>query len=881
MIRPRDGPVKSQKRLKELRKKAKPILGHPKFIQWARFLTANSVKRVVLRAGGTERQARAARFLAIIKRDYGPDAFDQTVEAINPNHALKKKSTTRRRAMKEPEQEAKEPESGQEPIPLTLVEFDAKISGIMAKVICRQTFVNREEKPIEAVYVFPLPDQASVTACRMNLGKHRTVTAKLKEKQDARREYDRAVSEGHHGALLEQKRPNIFTMNVGGIEPGEQAKVIVTYTQPVPWQADGGRFSIPLVVAPRFIPGKPAGKSGHGWAEDTDQVPDASQITPRVSREGVSYHAEITVRLDPGFPCTVASPSHAAFIPEEKLAKGQSRKITTGPITPDRDFILTYRSNPHAPDIAVHKGEYKGERFAMVSLVPPCQPKPAASDIVFLLDISGSMIGAKIDGLKVIAQKAMEKLRAQEVGHRVGVMVFDHGWSVLSNLSDLDEGKVKHISSIKSRSGGTELGPALTQAFSMFEAESSQPKYILLVTDGDTESVRYAGQGARIIACGIDTAVNDALVKQLARETGGAHEFFYPGEDFDAAANKLVGMLSGPVLRDVSVHAKGDVVGVRDVFYGMPASICLRLNEEEETVMVKGKDPDGKEQEFEIDLKDALECNFCHKIWARDFMRENPQDKDAQIDASLKYGVICSHTSFVAVSEKQVPGQTPEKREIPVCLPHGWDWDSVFGRPRRRRAVSLTDLEPCSFMGGPRGLKGAVFAHSSCLDSDSGVCHLDEELHSDSMGMLLDDPDSQAMSLDSPDFSEVVIAALIALTRGERAKLENVRALSKGVAVLAEGEGKVWDEEKRARTYYFALRLASYGFNLEQGIMSALGKKPISSQAMAWYALAQKELGKAGLPEFDPPSDPDQARYIEWKLGRGSRPAQGVWATVP
>ena len=103
-------------------------------------------------------------------------------------------------------------------LPLRHITFRAALNGAFARVRCIQEFGNDAAKPVEAVYEFPFPDEATVTACVMVIGK-RKVEAKLKRRDVARKEYDKAIAQGHHGALLEQERPNIFTMNVGGIEP--------------------------------------------------------------------------------------------------------------------------------------------------------------------------------------------------------------------------------------------------------------------------------------------------------------------------------------------------------------------------------------------------------------------------------------------------------------------------------------------------------------------------------------------------------------------------------------------------------------------------------------------------------------------------------------
>ncbi|MFA4872207.1 MAG: VIT domain-containing protein, partial [Patescibacteria group bacterium] len=626
--------------------------------------------------------ARACRWLAVTKRDHGTEALKTLLPPVKPRDSRSTSTSERNETMStgtKPETKPEQPEVMENKIPtlpLRQINFRATVNGVFARVRCIQEFENDADHPVEAVYTFPLPDEATVTACQMRIGK-RKVEAVLKERAEARKEYDEAILAGHHGALLEQQRPNIFTMNVGGIEPGEKINVEVDYVQRVPWQAGGGRFRIPLVVAPRFIPGVPTGKQGGGWAEDTDQVPDASKITPPVARGAVSYAADISVSLTPGFACRVESPSHPFAVETHTVRKNDNTEYKTGQIRPDRDFILTYQSTRGIPEVAAFTNTFGNEGFLLTQIIPGTVV-PVASDIILLLDISGSMGGPKIDGLKVVAKKVLQKLIGQKTGHNVGIIAFESQPHLLQPLTEVSPVMEKVIDGLSDR-GGTELGPALNLAFSQFR-DSGRPKMILLVTDGQTESLVHIGTGARIIAAGIDTAVNDSTLKELARNTNGACEWFYPGEDFNAVANRLTGMLSGPVLRDVTVTSQGEAVGISDVFEGLPAAIAIRFSGKVGQAEIRGKTPDGKEASWTIMPKDASACDFCHQLWAREFIRQTAE-AEKQVATSLKYGVICNRTSFVAISEKEVPGQKPERVEIPVELPHGWNFDSVFGAP--------------------------------------------------------------------------------------------------------------------------------------------------------------------------------------------------------
>jgi Ca-activated chloride channel family protein len=167
------------------------------------------------------------------------------------------------------------------PIPLTGVAVEARVAGSLAEVTVEQTFENNLAQRIEAVYVFPLPDDAAVHEMVMIIGERR-ISADLRERAEARQAYEQARAAGQTASLLEQERPNIFTMSVANIQPGEPARVLVRYVEELSYPDGRYHFHFPTTVGPRFAPGEPAGQQGTGMLADTTRVPDASRITPAV-----------------------------------------------------------------------------------------------------------------------------------------------------------------------------------------------------------------------------------------------------------------------------------------------------------------------------------------------------------------------------------------------------------------------------------------------------------------------------------------------------------------------------------------------------------------------------------------------------------------------
>lgn len=775
-------------------------------------------------------------------------------------------------------------------IPLIGIDYRAVVDGVQARVRSIQRYKNDSNLPVEAVYVFPLPDEASVTGCRMVIG-NRKVQAEIKKREEAKKEYQEAIDAGHHGALMEQERPNIFTMNVGGIEPGEDISVEIDYVQRVIWQQGGGRFRIPLVVAPRFIPGMPTGKSAGGWSPDTDIVPDASRITPVVAEEGVDYNAKIKISFAPGFKCLISSPSHAASVRGKMVNKDQTIEIKTGEVRTDRDFILVYESMSKVAETAIHCGKFAGEDFSILSIFPPAQKNAVPSDIIFLLDISGSMAGAKLAGLKTLAKKVLVKMKDQKAGHRVSIIAFEDNPHLLYPMGEITDNAIDQIDKLNDM-GCTYLGKALTFAHGQFGRESNRPKIIFVVSDGQTNDTAFAGSGARIICSGIDTAVDDATLKSLAQATGGTCLWFYPGEDFERAANNIVGTLSGPILQNIKVESGGEAVGVQDVFFGMPATIavCHTGKSLPNKIKISGVNAQGKSEIWEVETKKAMECDFAGQIWAREFLRENP-DPDKQIPASLKYGVICSHTAFVAVAEKKVPGQKPVRVEIPVNLPHGWDYGKIFGNLGRGVFGSLNlrsaklGTRIGSGLAGAGNFKGfapPVFARSFGGDRLFNLSDVDLAIIDVSEDPLAKTQASQkgCFSLDAADLGDRVIGILIAANDGH---LEEAQKTLDALRLIQKDVQK-WSEEKKARTKYFLIRLSMYGLQVKISLFHILDNDAKEDGAISkgWYALIKKEIGSP----FDAITLPfssadDSVKYINWKLGKEPRPVNAPWSMVP
>src|SRR4030095_5651 len=211
-------------------------------------------------------------------------------------------------------------------VPLIYTDASFDVRGLVAAATVTQQYENLTTAPIEAVYIFPLPHDAAVYDLEIRIG-NRVIRSVIHEREQAKRIYEAAKSEGKRTALLEQERPNIFTASVANIMPNDLISVRLRYVEPLRWEAGRMRLVFPMVVGPRYIPGTQAtGHEGTGWAADTNGAADASRITPVVRNpENRSGHdISVSVDLDTGFEAaSVQCVSHAVKV--DRLAGGRQR----------------------------------------------------------------------------------------------------------------------------------------------------------------------------------------------------------------------------------------------------------------------------------------------------------------------------------------------------------------------------------------------------------------------------------------------------------------------------------------------------------------------------------------------------------------------------
>jgi Ca-activated chloride channel homolog len=602
-------------------------------------------------------------------------------------------------------------------LPLEAVDVAASITGLVARTVLTQTFGNPLDQPLEATYIFPLPDRAAVSEFRMEVG-DRVVEGVLKERGEARASYDQAIREGRRASIAEEERPGVFTMRVGNLLPGETVKVRLVMTGPLPWDQGEATFRFPLVVAPRYIPGAPLEGEpvGAGTVPDTDAVPDASRITPPVLLPGFPnpIRLEIRAEIDPaGLELGEVRSSLHTVVEEER--DGDGGRVRVVRVQPgeraNRDFVLRLRTGGEAVTTslaAVPDREGHGGTFALTLLPPAGADAGRPRDLVFVLDRSGSMAGWKMVAARRAVARMVDSLRDRD---RFTVLAFDNRVETppalgagLRAATDRDRFQtVEFLARLDAR-GGTEMAAPLTQGLDLLagtgEGDAARDRVLVLVTDGqvgnEDQILRLLAPrlaGVRVYAVGIDTAVNEGFLKRLAGLGGGACELVESEDRLDAVMDRVHRRIGTPVVTDLELAASGldaDPGSVAPrrlpaLFAGAPLVACGRFRGEPGgTLTVRGRDAAGQPWSATVPATVGGTPALA-TMWARAHLRDledryatDPApDRDLErriVETSLRFGVLCRFTAFVAADVQVVnEGGTVHRVLQPVDAPAGWE----------------------------------------------------------------------------------------------------------------------------------------------------------------------------------------------------------------
>lgn len=593
--------------------------------------------------------------------------------------------------------------------PLQQTSAAVEIAGVIADVTITQVYINRSQRPIEAVYIFPGSTNAAVYAMEMQIGR-RVITAEIREKQEARDEYENAKADGKTASLLEQQRPNIFTMNVANIMPGDSIIVRMSYTERlIPTQGEY-EFVYPTVVAPRYV--------GAGAGDFNAQL----KAGPGNSNEGVPYSPKgvesgydfnIDVKISSAIPFeSVQSPTHKVLL---SFKEKNTATVLLDPAENkkgDRDFVLKYRFAGGKIETGLMLYEGKEENFFMLMMQPP-KTVPLDSipprEYIFVMDVSGSMSGFPLETAKKLLVNLVSGLRPSD---KFNVVQFAGGAALFSPVS-VNATKENVDSALiflnkPTGGGGTELNFAMMKAMAV-PYTPGYSRTIAIVTDGEIaaeaqvyKSMRGNLDSANVFAFGIGSSCNRYVIEGMAFSGSGEPFVVLNSSDADSTAAKFRRYISSPVLTDISVLYPGfdvydvEPLAVPDLFAERPLIITGKYRGKATgKIVVDGMTGAGAyHKEIRVDSVKAKKQNKpIRLLWARDRVKylsylDEPGGYYGSSDTSaktrilalgLEYGILTNYTSFVAVDRRErnkegIPDSTIQQV---LPLPAGQENNSI------------------------------------------------------------------------------------------------------------------------------------------------------------------------------------------------------------
>ena len=580
-----------------------------------------------------------------------------------------------------------------EQLPLKATDVKVSIAGVIADVKVTQRYRNDGNAPIEAEYVFPGSTRAAVHALTMTIGERRVV-AQIREKKQARIEYDAAKSAGKSAALLEQHRPNVFKMSVANIMPGDVVDVELRYTELLVPTNSIYEFVYPTVVGPRYV----------SKAEHEAPTPRENWQSNPYLHSGEEPTSDFTLHADlnSGIPIKDAtSSSHRVHIAYQDAHHAGVELLKEAGNGGNRDFILRYQLAGGGIESGLMLYEDGDDKYFLAMIEPPKRVAPAqitARDYVFIVDVSGSMHGFPLEVTKVLMRNLLGNLRPTDT---FNILLFSGDSAVLapSPLPATPENLNRAIALMNQQSGGggTELLPALQRAMALPGAEN-RARSIVVVTDGyvsvETQAfdlIRNNLGNANVFAFGIGSSVNRFIIEGMAH-VGQGEPFIVTNEnEADARADALRRYIQSPVLTKAKLAAQGFEIydveppGIPDVLAERPVIVFGKWRGERRgQLTLDGVAGDGRfRKTFDVAKAPSSKDNAALRyLWARSriarlddyqHLQDDPDRVQQITNLGLQYHLLTNYTSFLAVDQVVRNPDPASTRTVnqPLPMPQG------------------------------------------------------------------------------------------------------------------------------------------------------------------------------------------------------------------
>lgn len=544
------------------------------------------------------------------------------------------------------------------PFPLEVVyhNVDVKIDGQTAITKIDQSFYNPSNYQLEGFYIFPIPKGAVINNFTMEINGKET-KAELLDSDKARKIYEDIVRQMRDPALLEYSEQNIFKLRIFPIEPRSEKKISISYSQAI--ESDNNLFEYIYPLNTEKFSAKP--------------LKNVSVKIDLKSNEALKNIYCPTHNVD-----VVNKSDNHAIISYE----GTNEK-------PDTDFKLYFSKNSSKVGLSIftYKSGNKDGYF-LLSASPSIEIDKSNienKDITFILDVSGSMSGDKLEQAKQALLYCVNNLNT---GDHFNIIRFStEAYSLFNELKSaeketLNEAK-RFIDDLKAI-GGTNIEEAFTRAFKNYN-KSIRPHFVVFITDGkptigelnDEKLVKRIltsnKQDARIFTFGVGNEINTHLLDKLAEATKAWRTYVSEDEDIEIKVSNFYDKIQSPVLSDIRLNYDNIEVyqtypkDLPDLFKGSNVLVFGRYKGNGKSKITLSGKVNGKEKIFNLLVEFAKsneEYDFIPTLWASrrigyllDMIRLNGENKELVDEVTFlarEHGIITPYTSYLIMEDEEI-----------------------------------------------------------------------------------------------------------------------------------------------------------------------------------------------------------------------------------
>ncbi|PNS38456.1 VIT domain-containing protein [Mesotoga sp. B105.6.4] len=530
-----------------------------------------------------------------------------------------------------------------------------KVEDGIATVIIEEEFENKSMRLLEAVYLFPIPSSAVISDFTMKIG-DQVLKGEVLPADQAREIYQEIVAKMKDPALLEYVGTQLIRMSIYPFEPGEKRQFLIQYSQPLEISSNSYSMIYPLKI-------------------------DSFLSAPI---------GAVNIRVSVPFEIAeVYSPTHP--LREMESASGRDYIFNATDFVPGSDvaLVLTSSEDEIPSSLATHWDDVMNEGYFLLTIIPRLKEETIIpKDVVFVLDISGSMYGEKMEQAKRALEQVLQMLRS---GDRFAIVTFDgHVHNLTGGLLDASERAVwiENVRRIQA-DGMTNIYDALQTSIDMFSKDDQgRFKVLLFLTDGaPTEGITDTGKiindatpeararNVHLFSFGVGTGVVAELLDRLVQENAGRVSYIVEGENIEGKVTDLYRTIETPALENVTISIEGSEVakvlptGPHSLFSGQALRLSGTYFEEGDLkVIVEGtRGLERYRYEYLFRVSKNPDNPFIAKIWAQkriahlaniyryDFslsIAAKEEVKQEIIALSKKFNIINEFTSYLIAPER-------------------------------------------------------------------------------------------------------------------------------------------------------------------------------------------------------------------------------------